>query len=102
MNLTLARAFRQRVFEQISRSDQVPGGFPIIEHHEEASGGGQIIDLTEMLKASLAKSGAGKRPARAPAEEVVTPMVANERKGAKRATQAAALAPAPARARSRK
>ncbi|WP_431273108.1 Ku protein [Variovorax ureilyticus] len=72
-----------------------------VEHHEEAASSGQIIDLTEMLKASLAKSGAGKRPARAPAEEVVTPMVANERKGAKRAAKAAVEAP-PAKARSRK
>ncbi|MBB3176873.1 Ku protein [Variovorax sp. Sphag1AA] len=73
-----------------------------VEHHEEASSGGQIIDLTEMLKASLAKSGAGKRPTRAPAEEVVTPMVANERKGAKRAAKAVVEAPVAAKARSRK
>ena len=73
-----------------------------VEHREETSGGGQIIDLTEMLKASLAKSGAGKRPTRAPAEEVVTPMVANERRGAKRAAKAAVEAPTPAKARSRK
>lgn len=73
-----------------------------VEHREESSGGGQIIDLTEMLKASLAKSGATKRPARTPVEEVVTPMAVNERKGAKRATKAAAEAPAPAKVRARK
>ncbi|MBO9515435.1 MAG: Ku protein [Variovorax sp.] len=75
-----------------------------VEHHEEAPAGGQIIDLTEMLRASLAKSGAGaaRRPAREPAGEVVTPLVANERKGAKRAPRTAAAAPAPAKARSRK
>jgi DNA end-binding protein Ku len=71
-----------------------------VEHHEAASGG-QIIDLTEMLRASLAKSGAGagKRPARAEAAEVVTPLVSNERKGAKRAPKTAAAAPAAARSR---
>lgn len=77
-----------------------------VEHHEEAASGGQIIDLTEMLRASLAKSGAGagaaKRQARAPAAaEVVTPLVANERKGVKRAAKTAGVA-APASARARK
>jgi len=82
------------------------------EHHEEAASGGQIIDLTEMLRASLAKSGSGagagaapaKRQARAPAAaEVVTPLATNERKGVKRASKTAAAADAvPAKARARK
>jgi DNA end-binding protein Ku len=75
-----------------------------VEHHEEAASGGQIIDLTEMLRASLAKSGAGaaKRQARTPAAaEVVTPLVPNERKGVKRAAKTAGVA-APASARARK
>src|SRR5580765_6456295 len=45
-----------------------------VEERETAPGSGQIIDLTEMLRASLARAGAGatKRPAtpRAPAAEV--------------------------------
>ena len=73
---------------------------------EPAGGTGQVIDLMEALRASLAKKPAP--PAKAPVEAIETlPMIATkERKGAKRAADAApaqvAAAPAPAKARARK
>jgi len=78
-----------------------------VEHPEDAHGGAEVIDLTEMLRASLTR-GAGqpaKRPAKptAAAEKVVAPMV--QPKGAKRAPRAAKVAEeaaAPVRARARK
>ncbi|MDM0073947.1 Ku protein [Variovorax sp. J2P1-59] len=76
-----------------------------VEERETAPGSGQIIDLTEMLRASLVRAGAGgaKRPAatRAPAAEVVTPLASKERKGVKRAAAKTTTA-APAAARLRK
>ena len=69
-----------------------------VEQHEPPASG-QIIDLTEMLRASLARDGA-KRPSRAPAAEAVTALASKERKGAKRAPKTAAPAsPASARLR---
>ncbi|MBC5765843.1 Ku protein [Ramlibacter albus] len=73
---------------------------------EEAAGGGQVIDLMEALRASLAKKPAasGSRAKAAPAEaEPAAAAAPKERKGAKRsaATEVAA-APAPAKARARK
>ena len=72
------------------------------EQHEPPASG-QIIDLTEMLRASLARGGAGgtKRPSRVPAAEAVTALASNERKGVKRAPKTAAPA-SPASARLRK
>lgn len=76
-----------------------------VEERETAPGSGQIIDLTEMLRASLVRAGAGgtKRPAtpRSPAAEVVTPLASKERKGVKRAPAKTTTA-APAAARLRK
>ncbi|CAN7511533.1 MULTISPECIES: Ku protein [unclassified Variovorax] len=69
------------------------------EQHEPPASG-QIIDLTEMLRASLARGGA-KRPSRVPAAEAVTVLASKERKGAKRAPKTAAPA-SPASARLRK
>lgn len=72
-----------------------------VEQHEPAASG-QIIDLTEMLRASLASTGSGaKRQGRAPAAEPVTALASKERKGVKRAPKTAAPA-APASARMRK
>jgi DNA end-binding protein Ku len=75
-----------------------------VEEREATESSGQIIDLTEMLRASLNRAGAGgaKRPAtpRAPATEVVTPLASKERKGVKRAaTKTTTAAPAAARLR---
>jgi DNA end-binding protein Ku len=72
--------------------------------HEEAQGTGQVIDLMEALRASLAKKPAAAKAAAVVAEPVAAP---KERKGAKRgaatATAAeAAEAPARAKARARK
>ncbi|MGJ7506750.1 Ku protein [Variovorax sp. GT1P44] len=76
-----------------------------VEEREATESSGQIIDLTEMLRASLNRAGTGnaKRPAapRAPATEVVTPLASKERKGVKRAAAKTTTA-APAAARLRK
>jgi DNA end-binding protein Ku len=63
---------------------------------EAAPAGGQVIDLMEALRASLAKKPA---PAKAAA---AAPAAAKERKGAKRAAAEPVAAPAPAKARARK
>lgn len=70
------------------------------EAHEPAASG-QVIDLTEMLRASLAKSGGSRRAGRG-AAAASSPAPATERKGAKRAAGKAEAEPAPARVRSRK
>ena len=69
----------------------------VTEPHEEP--GGQIIDLTEALRASLAGRKGGAKAAPAPAPVAEAP---KERKGARRATPAPAAQEAPARARARK
>ena len=64
--------------------------------------GGQIIDLTEALRASL---GTRKAPAKAPPVETAEPAVADakaQRKSPRRAATAPAEESAPARARARK
>ena len=71
--------------------------------HEEERGSGQVIDLIEALRASLAR----KPAAAAPVQAIpVQPAIATkERKGAKRVAApavAAVAAPAPAKARARK
>jgi DNA end-binding protein Ku len=79
-----------------------------VEHPEDAHGGAEVIDLTEMLRASLTRAAKppAKRPAKpAAAEEVVTPLASAQGKGAKRAPKVAKVAEeaaAPARARARK
>ena len=74
------------------------------EPHEAASGGAQVIDLVEALRASLGARGAAKA---APAAKAAAPAVAaaepaKERKGVKRAQKAEAAVAAPARARAKK
>lgn len=81
---------------------KIEGKQVVAAEERESDSGGQIIDLTEMLRASLAKG--GSRAARSPGDKV-TPLAAKERKGAKRASAKTAEAvetPAPARARARK
>ncbi len=76
------------------RPDEAPG-----------TGGGQVIDIMEALRASLAKKGNGKAPAakasRASNDEPET-VALKERKPARRAAASPAPAAAPARARARK
>lgn len=91
---------KQRVLAAID--EKIEGkAIVVAQEHADEAGGGQIIDLTEALRASLK----GRKPA-APAPAVEAAAEApKERKGAKRATAAApAAAPeaAPARARARK
>jgi DNA end-binding protein Ku len=73
------------------------------EPHEPASGGAQVIDLVEALRASLgARAGSKSVPAAkaaAPVAAVTAP--AKERKGVKRAQKAEVAAEAPAAARVR-
>ena len=88
---------KQRVLAAID--EKIAGkAIVVAEPHEEPTGG-QIIDLTEALRASLTsrKPGAKAKPEPAPAVAEV-----KERKGARRVTAAAAAPEAPARARARK
>ena len=102
----------------LSAIDEKIAGKQIVanEPHETASsGGGQVIDLVEALRASLGRGAAGKdkaAPAAAKAAPAATPLAvepavvepAKERKGVKRAQKAEVEAPAaaPARARAKK
>ena len=92
---------KQRILAAIDA--KIAGKEVVAAVAREADTGGQIIDLTEMLRASLARGGgtAGQRATRAPADKV-TPLASKERKGVKRAGTKAAEPEAPARARSRK
>jgi len=77
------------------------------EPHEPASGGAQVIDLVEALRASLGKGNGlkGKTPAPAStasakaAEPVAAPPAQKERKGVKRAAKVEEAPPARTRAR---
>jgi len=85
--------------------DKIAGKQVVSAASEEAAGGtGQVIDLMEALRASLAKKPAVPKAPVAPIETL--PAIATkERKGAKRAAAAPAPAPAeaaPAKARARK
>jgi DNA end-binding protein Ku len=79
-------------------------GQEIVVAEEAAPASGQIIDLTEALRASLGKRPArGAAPAAAPEPVAVAAAApAKERKAAKRATPAPVEEVAPRRARSRK
>lgn len=98
---------RERILAAI---DKKIAGKKIVAAHrpdaEPGTGGGQVIDIMEALRASIAKKGAGKTAATAPSKtrgEEPAPAVAalKERKPARRAA-APAPAAAPARARARK
>jgi DNA end-binding protein Ku len=72
--------------------------------HEEAQGSAEVIDLVEVLRASLAKKPVA---AKVPAIETQPMIATRERKGAKRSAAPAkgaesVAAPAPAKARARK
>ncbi len=91
--------------------DKIAGKQIVVTEGQEPAAGGQVIDLVEALRASLAprKGGAKAAPAAAAAAEVKAPPAkeaeAKERKGAKRATPVAVPEPVeatPARARARK
>jgi len=90
---------KQRVLAAID--EKIEGKAIVVNEPREEAGGGQIIDLTEALRASLTsrKPAAKTKPEPAPAVEAP-----KERKAAKRAAPAVAAAPEapPARARARK
>ena len=72
------------------------------EPHEPASGGAQVIDLVEALRASLGKGGAararrgaGEGAAPTAAEPAAAKRAAKERKGVKRAAKVEEAAPRP-------
>jgi DNA end-binding protein Ku len=99
---------KQRVLAAID--EKIAGKDIVVTDAQAEPAGGQIIDLTEALRASLRKPSTKAAPA-APANAAAEPAgaaqeVTKERKGAKRATgtaaSAVAEAPAPARARARK
>jgi DNA end-binding protein Ku len=92
---------KQRVLAAID--EKIAGKAIVVAEQRDEPAGGQIIDLTEALRASLA----GRKPAaKAAAAPPVEAEAAKARKGAKRAPAAATAAAAPeappARARARK
>jgi DNA end-binding protein Ku len=93
---------KQRILAAIDK--KIAGKNIVVNEHPDdtrSTGGGQVIDMMDALRASLAKRGGGKA-APAKAEEAAIPAGAlKERKPARRAA-AAAPAAAPARARARK
>ena len=79
--------------------EKIAGKEVVVSQAPEESGGGQIIDLMDALRASLA----GKRPLPKTATAAQpAPVDAKERKGAKRAGPTAVVTEAPVRARARK
>jgi len=99
----------------LSAIDEKIAGKQIVanEPHEPASGGAQVIDLVEALRASLGKGGGLKGKAAAPASaapvKTAEPVAAEapaaaakERKGVKRAAKVEEASAAPARTRARK
>jgi DNA end-binding protein Ku len=91
---------KKRVLAAIDQ--KIAGKQVVAAEPQEAPGTGQVIDLMEALRASLAKKPAAA--AKAPAAEPAT-AAPKERKGAKRAAPAEApaeVAKAPAKARARK
>lgn len=84
--------------------DKKIAGKKIISAHRPdevtGSGGGQVIDIMDALRASLAKKGAGKPSATKAAPAAETAL--KERKPPRRAAASPAPAAAPARARARK
>jgi DNA end-binding protein Ku len=89
--------------------DKIAGKQVVVTEGQEPAAGGQVIDLVEALRASLApRKGAAKTPTPAAAEtpvaEAIKEVATKERKGARRAAPVAVeaeAAPAP-RARARK
>jgi len=99
----------------LSAIDEKIAGKQIVanEPHEPASGGAQVIDLVEALRASLGKGGGLKGKAAAPASAApakaaepaaaeAPAAAAKERKGVKRAAKVEEAPAAPARTRARK
>ena len=82
---------------------KIAGKEVVAVDHPEDGPSGEVIDLTEMLRASLARAGtsAPKRTGTPSSGNGVTTMGSAERKGAKRILKPA-VAEAPARARQRK
>ena len=94
---------KQRVLAAID--EKIAGKDIVVTDPQAEPSGGQIIDLTEALRASLRKPGAKAAVASAPATtEAPAAEPAKERKAAKRAGAAVEpeAVPAPARARARK
>src|SRR5690606_35607183 len=70
-------------------------------HRQEASGGGQVIDLMDALRASLGKKPASTRTSKTTAKPAATAQ-AKERKGARRASKTEEPVVAVAKSRARK
>jgi DNA end-binding protein Ku len=89
---------KQRILAAI---DKKIAGQQIVAHEEvESPASGQVIDLMEALRASLGKkAAAGKAQAKVQAADTAPVDALEERKGVRRAE---AAAPAPARARAKK
>jgi len=91
---------KQRVLAAI---DEKIAGKQVVVTEQPEPVGGQVIDLMDALRASLAgrKPAAKPAPAAAPADEPAAVVEVKQRKGAKRAADAA-VAEAPARVRAKK
>ena len=68
----------------------------------EATGGGQVIDMMEALRASLGQRGKAAAPKAKQGADSIPPEALKERKAVRRAPKAAEPVAAPARARARK
>ena len=94
---------RKRLLEAID--DKISGKHVVASERSEATGGGQVIDLMEALRASLGpRRGKAAATAAAPAEEAIPSGALKDRKGVKRAAKVAVeeVEAAPARSRARK
>ena len=101
--------FRDEEKERILAAiDKKIAGKKIVAAHrpdeEPGTSGGQVIDIMDALRASLAKKGAGKASTAkaAPADTATETAALKERKPPRRAAASPAPAAAPARARARK
>src|SRR5438093_189458 len=91
---------RERILAAID--DKIAGKQIVSTEGQEPSAGGQIIDLTEALRASLAPRKAAAKAAPAPAAAPAAAPEAKERKAAKRAAPAEVAAEPAPRVRARK
>ena len=95
---------RERILAAID--DKIAGKQIVSTEGQEPAAGGQIIDLTEALRASLAPRKAAAKaapaPAAAPAAPAAAAPAAKERKGAKRAAPVEVAAEPAPRVRARK
>jgi DNA end-binding protein Ku len=82
--------------------EKISGKQVVASSHAEAPTGGQVIDLMDALRASLAKKPAAKAAQKADGAEVIPAGALKERKAVRRAPKVEEPVAAPARTRARK